>query len=274
MLNRELLDQLDTVRNARLRPESLRPGSHMAVWWRCEKGHVWRAEVKSRTSGSGCPYCVNRAVLSGENDLATTHPRLAAQWDDERNATLRPDEVVSGSHKRVWWRCEKGHSWQAPIYSRALGGAGCPVCAGKLVLHGVNDLASQFPQLAAEWDAERNGELGPEQVTPSSNRRVWWRCKEGHSWQAVIASRARLGCGCPYCAGRKVLPGFNDLATRFPRLAEQWDAELNKDLSPRGITSGSSRRVWWRCSASHVWRAAVYSRTGPKKCGCPICGER
>ena len=80
-----------------------------------------------------------------------------------------------------------------------------------------------------------------------------------------------MGTGCPYCAGRKVLEGFNDLASRFPKLAEQWAMELNGGLKPSEVTTGCSRRVWWRCSEGHVWRAAIYSRTGPKKCGCPIC---
>lgn len=80
--------------------------------------------------------------------------------------------------------------------------SGCPVCAGKQVLPGFNDLASQKPALAAQWDAARNGTLTPEQVTPASNRKARWRCEKGHSFQAVIASRAN-GSGCPYCTNKK-----------------------------------------------------------------------
>ena len=50
-----------------------------------------------------------------------------------------------------------------------------------------------------------------------------------------------------------------------------WYQELNGELKPSDITTGSSRRVWWQCEFWHVWRAAVYSRTGAKKCGCPVC---
>ena len=196
---------------------------------------------------------------------------LLGQWAEELNLPLRPEMVTPGSHRMVWWRCERGHKWQAAGDSRTVSGTGCPVCTGKQVLPGVNDLASQYPELSAEWAWERNGELTPERVSPSSNRRVWWRCALGHEWQAVVASRTRMGTGCPYCAGRKVLEGFNDLASRFPKLAEQWAIELNGGLKPSEVTTGCSRRVWWRCSEGHVWRAAIYSRTGPKKCGCPIC---
>ena len=85
MLDPQLLDQWAAELNAPLSPDTLRPNSHRVVWWRCEKGHVWRAAVKSRTGGSGCPYCANRAVLPGENDLASQFPKLAAEWDTERN---------------------------------------------------------------------------------------------------------------------------------------------------------------------------------------------
>ena len=82
------------------------------------------------------------------------------------------------------------------------------------------------------------------------------------------------GSGCPYCAGRKVLPGFNDLATLEPEVARQWHPALNGTLTPQMVTTGSRRKVWWECDQGHVWKAAIYSRTGPKKCGCPVCAVK
>lgn len=61
---------------------------------------------------------------------------------------------------------------------------GCPICAGKVVIPGENDLASQYPEVAQEWDTEKNGTLTPQQVTASSNRKAWWRCRLGHSYVA------------------------------------------------------------------------------------------
>lgn len=200
-----------------------------------------------------------------------TESLLEREWDEVRNLPLRFCDVSPGSHKRVWWRCERGHEWQAVVYVRAQDGTGCPYCAGKRVKAGENDLATLYPELAAEWSHERNGGLVPESFAAASNRRVWWRCALGHEWRAMIGTRTQLGCGCPYCAGRKVLAGFNDLASQQPKLAKQWHEELNGELKPCDITAGSSRRVWWKCEYGHVWRAAVYSRTGAKKCGCPVC---
>lgn len=270
----ELAAQWNPSRNGALTPEQVTAGSHKKVWWRCAAGHEWQAEIKSRANGSGCPYCTNRALLRQGNDLATTHPVLAAQWDTERNEGLTPADVVAGSKRRVWWQCEKGHIWRTPIAVRAQKGAGCPVCAGKKVCAGENDLATVFPDLAAQWDAEKNGAMTPMDVTAYSNRRAWWRCSRGHSFAAAISARATKHSDCPYCTGRKPLAGFNDLATVQPQIAAQWHPTLNGALTPEQITAGSRKKVWWQCADGHVWKAVVYSRTGAKKAGCPVCAGK
>ena len=259
------------TKNAPLTPDQVLPGSHRTVWWVCPQGHQWRAQIKSRTAGSGCPVCANRAVLPGENDLAATFPALARQWHPEKNGALTPHDVTAGAHRKVWWQCEKGHEWRASVLSRSAGGAGCPVCAGKTVLPGENDLAAMFPALAAQWDPGRNGALTPDRVSPCSNRKVWWRCPRGHPYQAVVAARTMRGSGCPYCAGRRALPGFNDLATVCPDIAAQWHPTLNGGLTPEMVTAGSRKKVWWQCPEGHVWRAVVYARAGEQRSGCPVC---
>ena len=217
-----LLEQWDTEKNAPLTPQTVRCGSRQKVWWRCDRGHRWQALVKSRTGGSGCPVCRNRLLLPGENDLATRFPALAAQWHPTRNGALTPAQVLCTSHHRAWWRCAYGHAWQSRVSSRTQSGTDCPVCAGRAVQTGFNDLAHCFPSLAAQWDRQKNGALSPEQVTAYSNRPVWWRCERGHSYRAAVGARTNAGSGCPYCAGRKVLAGFNDLMTVEPQVASQW----------------------------------------------------
>ena len=189
---------------------------------------------------------------------------------DEKRA-FQPDQVAPGSHRKAWWRCEAGHEWQASVTSRTSGGSGCPVCAGRLVLPGVNDFASAFPALAAQWHPTKNNGLRPEQVAANSNRSVWWQCEQGHTWRAPVGRRVQFATGCPYCTGRKVLPGFNDLASLEPQVAAQWDTERNGSLRPDQVTVGSGKRVWWRCEEGHVWKAKVYSRTGKMHTGCPVC---
>ena len=268
-----LLQEWDWTRNVPLTPDKVSGGSHQKVWWRCSHGHTWQSAVRVRAHGAKCPYCSRRILWVGDNDLATVNPALAAQWDVTKNGALRPSDVLAGSQQYVWWRCENGHSWRASVLSRTRG-SGCPICSGKTAIPGENDLLTLFPNLAAEWNAARNGRLTPEHVTPYSNKKVWWQCALGHEWQAVIASRAVESSGCPYCTGRRVLAGFNDLATLFPKLAAQWDDTLNGGLTPEMVTPGSHKRIWWKCSEGHVWKAVVYSRTGKDKCGCPVCAGR
>jgi len=269
----QVLEEWDASRNPSLSPETVRYGSQRRVWWTCSKGHHWEAMVKSRSSGTGCPYCANRLILAGENDLATAHPDLSDQWDLEKNGTLRPTQLPAGTTKKVWWRCQRGHSWQAAVSSRVRG-AGCPVCAGKIIVAQENDLKTCFPAIAAQWHPSRNGTLTPEHCPPSSNRRVWWRCPLGHEYQAAVGARTVNGSDCPYCAGRKVLPGFNDLASQESAVAAGWHPTLNGTLTPQDVTTGSRRKVWWQCPEGHVWKAVIYSRARGRKAGCPVCAGR
>ena len=105
-----LLREWDTARNAPLTPQAVTYGSHTPVWWRCENGHEWEAVVYTRTHGSGCPFCAGKKAQAGFNDLATQYPELARQWDYTKNIPVLPADVTTGSHRLVWWKCEKGHS--------------------------------------------------------------------------------------------------------------------------------------------------------------------
>ena len=161
----ELAAQWNTDRNGTLTPDQITPNSNKKVWWICPQGHEWMAIVANRTrKHSGCPYCANKSKIS----LWEQFPEIAAQWDSEKNAPLMPSQVTSGSNKKVWWKCNKGHEWMAVVASRTgKTKIGCPYCAGRLVSAGVNDLASLFPDVAAEWDAEKNEGLLPSEVTAS-----------------------------------------------------------------------------------------------------------
>ena len=269
-----LAAEWDVEKNAPLTPQDVTTGSHKLIWWRCPRGHSYRSAVKTRAQGSGCPYCAGKNVLPEETSLAAEYPSIAKEWDAAKNVPLLPTQVISGTRRKVWWRCPKGHSWRAAVYSRTTLGTGCPVCTGRQALAGENDLATLYPDIAAQWDEEKNGALHPSNVTAGSNRRVWWRCEKGHSYRAVIAQRVQRGDGCPYCANRKVLPGFNDLATAAPLVAKQWHETLNGALTPEMVTAGSHKKAWWQCSYGHVWKAAIYSRAGVQQCGCPVCAGK
>jgi hypothetical protein len=198
-LKPQIAAQWHPTKNRSLTPGDVMPMSGKKVWWQCAKGHEWIATISRRSNGQGCPDC-NRTRVSSEYNLEVINKKVAAQWHPTKNGTLTPKDVTPGSEKKIWWVCEKGHEYQARIYNRNKG-RGCPYCAGRSVCED-NCLKTIHPSLAAQWHPTRNGDLTANDVTPHSNKRVWWVCKNGHEWKALINSRS-LGVGCPICAGRK-----------------------------------------------------------------------
>lgn len=206
------------------------------------------------------------------NSLATQNPELSKEWHPTKNGVLRPEHIAAHSNVAVWWMCEKGHEWKAVVNSR-YAGRGCPFCSGKRLMPGQNDLATTHPEVAKEWNYSKNGTLTPQEVTAGSERKVWWIGSCGHEWSAVIYSRIS-GRGCPFCAGRQLLSGFNDLQTKHPDIAKEWNYERNGDLSPSAIFANARATVWWKCSNGHEWQTAIYHRTGKDKTGCPLCAHK
>lgn len=133
------------------------------------------------------------------------------------------------------------------------------------------NLAIEFPDIAKEWNYDKNGELIPEMFVANSNKKVWWKCVQGHEWQAAIVHRTSRNDGCPYCGNRRVLVGYNDLATCNPELISEWDEERNT-IRPCEVVPGSSKVVFWICPCGHSYKKAVRERTGIKgRGGCPYC---
>ena len=211
-----------------------------------------------------------REYTEKESSLLFSNPTLAEEWNYEKNGNPTPQHFTANSGKKVWWKCQKGHEWKSIIYHRNKG-IGCPYCAGRKVLKGENDLQTLNPILSKEWNCEKNNGLTPSNVMPNSNKKVWWKCSQGHEWQAVIGSR-NSGCGCPYCAGQKVIKGNNDLQTLNPDLAKEWNYEKNAVLAPVDVMSNSGKKVWWKCSKGHEWESTISNRNNGR--GCPYCAGK
>ncbi len=204
-------------------------------------------------------------MFLSERSLFVKLPELAHSWHPTRNDPLRPRDVTPGSGKRVWWVCKKGHEWLAVIKNRTKG-AGCPYCSGR---YGTPEtgLAAIHPRLAREWHPSKNAGLTPHRVRPGSHRKVWWRCHEGHEWQAMVKHRT-LGTGCPFCAGKRVALG-KDLASLHPEVAGQWHLVRNHGQQPGAFLPQSNKKVWWICGRGHEWQARIQDRT--RGTGCPYC---
>ena len=138
---------------------------------------------------------------------------LLDQWDMERNNNLAPSDVAFSANQKVWWKCPRcGHGWETSVKNRTGKNTSCPKCSRRRV-GGGNDLAAKIENenldhLKKEWMEERNKEefdLTLHDVTPASNKEVWWICENGHSWKARIANRVIRETGCPQCAGRRTV---------------------------------------------------------------------
>lgn len=407
--NVALMEEWDQEKNnsMALSPDTLTCGSKKVAWWKCKHGHEWQERIEVRNRGYGCPYCSGKRPIIGINDFATVHPELLCEWDYEKN-TFLPSEILQSSGKKIWWKCEKGHSWIATPNNRHRG-TGCPVCSKEAntsfpeialffylsqcifaehrkkidkkevdiyipdlkigieydgiffheksnvkerdqakkawlnqkgifliriresdkvlldyengdfqviydanysyintaitaILHFINtkyrtrytvdinisrdriailnqykslklanSLQANNPQLSAEWNYKRNGDLSPEYFSTQSKYSVWWKCKRGHEWQASIYSRSS-GNGCPYCANQKLLTGYNDMPTIAPHLVKEWNHSKNGNLKPYMVGGKSRKKVWWVCDKGHEWQTTVSHRLSGDNC--PICSNK
>jgi uncharacterized Zn-finger protein len=267
-VNPELAKQWHATKNGNLKPNQVTPFSPKKVWWRCEKGHEWQAKIGNRSNGKGCPYCSGRYAAEDYN-FQYVNPGLSKQWHPTKNGNLKPNQVTPFSSKEVWWRCEKGHEWQSTVKSRSKSGNECPFCSKRKASKEYN-LGLVYPELAKTWHPTKNGKLTPRDVLPMSEKQVYWMCERGHVWKAMIINRSR-GTGCPYCSGRRATQEYN-LAVVKPALINEWHPTLNGKLTPWDVTPMSERRVWWKCKKGHEWQTMVANRNGG--CGCPFCSGR
>ena len=204
--------------------------------------------------------------------IAENYPEAVKEWSVSDNKGLTPDMISATSNDKYWWICDLGHPYKMSPYSKLKMQLRCPYCSNKKVLPGFNDLATRFPQIAKEWDEEKNAPVKAAEIMPGSPRKCWWICKKGHSYQATPGNRTSGNTSCPYCSGKRALEGYNDLATLNPEVAELWDYSKNGQLRPEMVTSGSSRKVWWICKKGHSWEKTIHSQVNFNFC--PVCEYR
>ena len=267
----DLAKEWNYIRNRGIEPSSVFAYTSKKYWWICRKGHEWQASPANRAAvGKGkntkCPYCSNKKV-NLDNCLTKTNPKLAKEWNYKQNGNIKPTMVTKGSQKRVWWQCSKGHAWEATISSRNRGN-GCPYCS-HLKVSDESSLLVIRPDLAEEWNYEKNNNITPRDVTAKSKKRVWWKCNKGHEWETTVAKRNESICGCPYCFRRRASEEYC-LESSCPDLVREWNYEKNENLTPKEITKGSKKSVWWKCEKGHEWMAIVSYRSIGKY-NCPEC---
>lgn len=238
-----------------INPYEIRFGTDKQAYWICENNHSYKSQISNRTRmGAGCAYCANQKVLQGYNDLESQYPEIAKLWAYDKNS-LNPNQVIAKSNKKAWWKCEFEHSYNQNISSKTISNIGCPICSGKQTLSGYNDFATLHSELLKEWDFNKNT-VKPSEIAPASNKKVWWLCKENHSFYALVSNRTILGRNCPICSGQKVLQGYNDVATTFPKILDNWDWNKNS-ITPYEYTVKSKKDAWFLCDKGHSYSTKI-----------------
>lgn len=275
----EVLKDWDYIKNS-YNPTELAAGHNKSVFWKCHIcGAEWTTSPNHRCYGdkNGCPSCADKqrratwvnTALSKSGSLAELYPEIAKEWDYLKNKDA-PDRVLPHSNKGYWWTCPKGHSYKSTVSHRTERGSGCPYCSSKIVLPGFNDLSTLYPELLSWWDYNNN-KIAPSDIFPNSNKKYHWICPKGHKFETTACSIVR-GRGCPVCAGKKVLCGYNDLASQNPELAAEWHPTKNGTATPETVTQKSNKAFWWKCHiCSYEWRAPVNARNVN---GCPNCSKK
>lgn len=262
--------------NTDVTPQEISAGSNKGVFWVCSVGsdHVWKASPNTRKSGSTCPYCANRKVLAGFNDLASKpeYSHIVAEWHPTKNDSLLSSEVTSFSNSKVWWECENGHEWETIIANRTRQNTNCPKC--KKEHKKETNFVSDDPLLAKEWSVE-NSSI-PTEVGLGSGYMAQWVCStdETHMWTASVVNRFRgKGSGCPVCSNLKILSGYNDFGSsnKYKSIVAEWHPDNIVDIRTVGV--GSDINVKWICKENHEWEAKIYNRTIAGN-GCPECAGR
>nr|ANV79212.1 hypothetical protein [uncultured Candidatus Thalassoarchaea sp.] len=275
----EIADEMHPEKNGDIHPFNVLPGTDKKLFWICKTcNHEWFAHGYSRTgkNKTGCPACANLQLhIDGSNSLKSKFPNISEEWHSENE--LPPEKVLAGSGKKAKWKCKDcQHSWFTSVANRTgEKKTGCPACRN-LEIHedGRNSLAVKYPNIAAEFDYQKNYPITPHNIVSGTNKKVWWICKEcDWEWDCSVIQRTKDNAtGCPSCYGRTSRPGKKAwLSLESPSVARQFHPTKNGDISADKIRGGSSRKVWWLCEVcENEWEARISSRTS-QGAGCPFC---
>lgn len=262
----------------KLKPSDYTLVSAKKVWWFREScGHSWYARISDmgysyQSKTEGCPYCNGKKVLEGFNDLLSQAPRLAADWDYEKNE-LRPEEIHCRSHKVVNWVCsECGDESTGAVTRRAehlrgrydtktnFSGA-CKKCRWGL------NIAIKHPDLASQFMESKNGRLASSIAVGSTNSYWWHRESCGHTWVAAVRDRINHP-GCPFCSNHRLEVGVNDLLSLYPEIAARYTE--NNEYPVEVMFPGSPDKVqWYSDGCGHVYERRISREVVAP--GCPTC---
>lgn len=205
---------------------------------------------------------------------------LLQYWDFSLNIDFLPSQISPGVDIGVYWNCGKGHpSWKAPLYNITKLKQWCPYCSGRSPIL-ENSFEKTFPIMSTQFHYLKNPGKMPRDYLPKSNEKIWWKCKNGHEWPAIVSTRTRDGKDraiCSMCTGRIATPEKN-LIVAFPDALTDFNQNLNGFIDPYSLSVTSHYEILWQCGNGHQpWPSVVGNRTrggkGPLT-PCPYCSGR
>lgn len=255
--------------NAPLKPEMVTPFSDKIVSWICPNNpaHKWKNTVKSVSLGYGCRKCSPRKLYTTKDWIEEAIKKHGKKYQYHLVKYVN-------SCTEVEIVCPKHGIFKQLPYEH-LSGKGCKYCA-RQAFHPQESLAVLYPDIASEWDFEKNDITGftPQTIGIDSKREFWWHCDKGcnHSYKATISYRVHRNSGCSVCHGKQVIyeTSFGYL---FPKLAQEWCIE--NDKTPFEVSPGSEYEALWKCSNPNhePYRCTVYNRT-KLSVGCKYCSSK
>lgn len=190
MINSRILSEYNTIKNKH-QIDYYSNNSSIKLWWKCQNGHEWKQALNIRLGkkNRGCKIC---------RSLGFKFPEIAKEWHPTKNKNLTPNDVTFGSDQIIWWKCKKGHEWEKRVKDQVKKEKNnCFVC---------NSVEILFPEIAKEWHPTKNNLLKPFDFSYGSDRKFWWKCKNGHDYKSAISSRTIAGNGCNKCNNATSLP--------------------------------------------------------------------
>ncbi|QKF93881.1 restriction endonuclease type II-like protein [Fadolivirus algeromassiliense] len=198
--------------------------------------------------------------------LINKYPKIAEEWNYEKNIGIDINKMTYGSERVVWWICEKKHEWKEKILKRTSGKRGCTQCKIYQKKYNIS-IAKNFPDLLTDWDYEKNKDKDPCQISYKARLMVWWKCKNNHESNMMISTRIN-GIGCLECNDITEIK----ITEKYAELLKEFNTDKN-NISIDDITYRSNNKIWWICKKNHEWEATFYDRS-IRAHGCPICNSR
>lgn len=236
----DLLEEWDSSND--VFPDQISYGSHKKVKWICKNGHHYEKDIHSRCQGTGCPKC-SGVNFEHKRNLFEEYPTLLQEVDIDKNPLNTVQDISSGSAKKIYWKCEQGHSYEMSAVNK-IKSRGCPFCHNKRVMAGENDLVTWCKdngrtQILDDWNYEKNMVL-PNEITYGSNVKAWFKCHIcGYEWQTVVNSRTIQHSDCRMCS-RRINSSFPEQCV-FYYVSIFFPDAVNGD---RSILDGRELDIW------------------------------